>query len=332
MNDKRLCHAHLRERIGKGGLGVVYKAYHPEFGLCAVKFVQPEMHNLPGVGDNFQREIENQKYIATRSPYTISVLESGYLDGIPYVVMPFLPYSLESIVHAGTWQELTELGFNQYSDFVLWLLHGLAIAVADLHKYAVHGDLKPSNILLNPHSDNLVRLSDFGTLKVTTGTLLGEKTDTADTSMSSISLAGTYLYMAPEQFEGSDPTKASDMFAFGVIAWQLIYNQLPFPWIENDTVVSYARRKSVQPPFPPYRTEIPDPVRQVLMSALRIDPLRRIRSTTRFVAEIERAWKSPSQFYFRDPPAVKVYVLLGYATLLLISLLFLAQFASLLAD
>lgn len=330
MDTSTLRYDHLREQIGAGGSGVVYKAFHPEHGLCAVKIVQPERHNLPGIDEEFQRELENQKCIAEKSQYAVAVLEQGKLEGIPYGVMPFVPYSLKQIIPVQNEQQaaiIANFGFNQNDEFLMWLLHRLAAAIADLHKYAVHGDLKPSNILLDPDSTPQIRLADFGLLKMTSEV---DRTNSVN-APTNASLAGTYLYMAPELFEGAESTQASDMYAFGVTAWQLIYGQLPFPWVEDDTVVSYARRKNVQFPFVPYRTKIPEGVRQVLMSALRVDPLQRIRSATRFADEIERAWRSPSQFYFRDPPPVWIYVVLGYVVLLGVFGLFVANILAFLA-
>jgi hypothetical protein len=242
--------------LGRGGIGIVYLAHDLQLHSrpVVIKVLQQaveESANSAWFRKKFQQEIEALARI--NHPGIIGVLDSGKLDdGKPFFVMPFVEgISLRSamIQRQFTLPRLAEI------------VRQISNALSAAHDKGVwHRDLKPENIMLERFSEDeeLVRIIDFGIASV--------KASQVSPLKSGTHVVGTPGYMAPEQLRGN-PTAASDIYALGIITWELLTGTLPFN--ETSLVELYEAQKSGVSMRPTQlRTDLPESVNQVLMKVL----------------------------------------------------------------
>jgi serine/threonine protein kinase/tetratricopeptide (TPR) repeat protein len=225
----------LLDRIGAGGMGEVYRAAdlltvggEP----VAIKRLTTDTANLrfasfdsKTVEDRSAQQValahEFRTLAALRHPNIIRVRDYGFDNGAPFLVMDLLD-NAQSLHSAG--RALNTAG---RIDLIVQMLGALAY----LHQRGiVHRDLKPENVLV---VDGVVKLLDFG-LAIS-----------RDAMPDADRVAGTLAYMAPEVLSGGEPTPASDLYAVGVMAYELLTGQPPFPF---DTVSAFIRQVLLEPP------------------------------------------------------------------------------------
>ncbi len=197
----------LEERIGKGGMGEVYRARHLRLGREAAVKILPA--NLVTEGDFLKRfEREAASAASLTHPNILQVFDYGEQDGIPYLVMPY--------IKSGTLKERLEAGSVTPAQMADYLTE-----VADALDYAhrkgiIHRDVKPANILIDEH--DRAYLSDFGIAKALEGT---------DNLTQAGLGVGTPEYMAPEQAQGRAEPR-SDLYALGVMVYQMLTGRVPY--------------------------------------------------------------------------------------------------------
>jgi len=178
----------LRERIGKGGLGVVYAAFDPELDReIALKLVRPDRAGT----DDRERMLREARAMARLAhPNVVPVYEVGYDDGRVFLAMERVPgrSAREWLATHPSWREIVRV----------FVQAGRGLAAAHAAKL-VHCDFKPDNVLVG--DDGRTRVSDFGI---------------AQSADEEVALAGTPAYMAPEQRAGAKATAAADQYAFAV--------------------------------------------------------------------------------------------------------------------
>lgn len=210
----------LHHKIGMGGMGIVYLATdrlkNEQIALKQIKLPTQSSHLPPESFENFEKDLrialahEFQTIATLRHPYIISVLNYGFdHNGSPFFTMPYL-------AEAKTFLEVApSLSVEQK----LSLIYKLIQAVAYLHRRGiVHRDLKPHNILLTPTA---FKVLDFGL-------------STSNSRKQISSSAGTPRYLAPEIWYEQDCSYASDMFAIGVLAFQLLATEQAHPFAPID--------------------------------------------------------------------------------------------------
>lgn len=248
----------IKKQLGQGGMGAVYLAEHTRIGnRKVVKVLLPEMSRNEQVVYRFENEARASARLNHRN--IIKIDDFGLLpNGQWYILMPFLEgTSLEDfLAQHGT------LSIHQ-------TLHILVQVCAALHAAhaagIVHRDLKPANIFLtrteeNPHH---VTLLDFGIAKLS---------DTGDAMATQTGAAfGTPLYMAVEQFEDASRADArSDIYALGVIGYQMLTGTLPFG--SAPSAVLYNKQITTRPPRP---ARVPYEWAEIVMRALAVRPIDR---------------------------------------------------------
>jgi eukaryotic-like serine/threonine-protein kinase len=202
----------LGETIGSGGMGVVYDAVHSELKLaCAVKVVAPAR----GGSDHAKRLLREARILAgLSSAYAVRVLDAGRLaDGLPYLVMERLTgQPLSALLRSrGSLPLAQALRFGWQVCEALREVHANGI---------VHRDLKPSNVFVL--SEERIKVLDFG-LAIRLDTVEDDSTDTAS------AFVGSPSYMSPEQIRASsEVTPSSDIWAIGVLLFEMLTGQLPF--------------------------------------------------------------------------------------------------------
>jgi serine/threonine protein kinase len=255
--------------IGAGGMGEVYRAHDPRMGRDVAIKISAERFS-----DRFSREVHA---VAALNHPNICHL---YDVGSDYLVM--------ELVEGLTLSERIRHGAVPL-DEALHIARQIAEALEAAHeKGVVHRDLKPSNVILRP--DGTVKVLDFGLAKVADKTPSGERFEHSQSPtldpVSRVGLVvGTAAYMPPEQARGKLVDKRADIWAFGVILYEMLTGERPFAGeTVSDTLIEVATKEPTWEP-------IPAQVRRLLRRCLEKDPKRRLR-------DIGDAW-----FWLEDAPS-----------------------------
>jgi serine/threonine protein kinase/tetratricopeptide (TPR) repeat protein len=268
----------LIELVGRGGMGEVYRAEDTELGdTVALKVLRSRFRGEEEIAARFRGEIRLARKISHPNVCRIFELfvETRGLEHLLYFTMEFLEgQTLSRTIAQGPLEPQAALALARQIAAGLGAVH---------HAGIVHRDLKPANILLVPEKADAQRvvLTDFGLAKVFDGL-----TQSGHTLPGHI--AGTPEYMAPEQFLGAPLTPATDVFAFGLIVYEMLTGSRP-PSEEN--VVRLAMRRITEPPQPLSRLapHVPAAWDAVLARALAPDPENRYQSAADMVDALESA-------------------------------------------
>jgi len=214
----------IKAEIGRGGMATVYHAYDPRVQRdVALKVLPREFLHDPNFRTRFQREV--QTVAALEHPAIVPIYDSGEEDGQPYLVMRFLP--------GGTLAQRLKRGELSFSE-VIRIINRLAQALDEAHKLGiVHRDLKPDNILFDQYNEPFI--TDFGIAKLSEGN---------STLTTSGLIIGTPAYMSPEQASGEEIDGRSDIYALGVILFQMLAGKLPY---EANTPIGLIMKHMTQP-------------------------------------------------------------------------------------
>jgi serine/threonine protein kinase len=265
LGDKYL----LGELLGQGGFGVVYKAQHlllerPQ----AIKILLEQHFASPKFRERFLREART--LAALDHGNILPVHDFGIEGARAYLVMPYIAGgTLEGMLRG--WSGPVGLGA------ILRMLEQIAAALDYAHtRNIAHLDLKPANLLI--HEDGRLLLSDFGLAH-----LMEQGAVEGGTSLQ----FGTPSYMAPEHLQGH-PDKRSDVYALGVILYQMLAGRVPF---EGSTPAMIMIKHLNEPPAPlrTLRPDLPPALESVISKALAKDPAARHATAGQLLAEFRAA-------------------------------------------
>ncbi|HZC61410.1 MAG TPA: serine/threonine-protein kinase [Streptosporangiaceae bacterium] len=237
----------LLDRIGEGGMGVVYLARDPEQRSVAVKILRPAVAGDPNARLRLAREVETMRRV--RSPFVAEVLDTDVTSETPYIVTRYVPgRTLDEVVT----QEGPLSGAR-----LIRLAAGLADALAAIHAAGVvHRDLKPGNVMLM-NGDPVV--IDFG---------IAQALDSTRLTMTGMFM-GTPGYLSPEVIEGQNSTSFSDVHAWGATVAFAATGRPPFGSGSYETI--FYRIVNGKPDL----TGVAAPIGELLAAALRRDPAQR---------------------------------------------------------
>ncbi|HTQ46848.1 MAG TPA: protein kinase [Polyangiaceae bacterium] len=245
--------------IGEGGMATVYGATHKLFDRpCAVKVMNAQMATDTTVRERFRREAKSAQSIA--HPNVIEIFDQGETaDGTPYIVMELLTGKmLAEIIEKGG-----KLAMQRAIPAMIQVSRGIARA-HDLG--VVHRDLKPENIFVSsrPDGSDLVKILDFGIAR--------SRGDSRLTNAGE--LFGTPQYLAPERIVGGEAGPSVDLYALGVIFFEMTTGKLPFE--ASDPTTFLIKHMKEQPPKPrSIEPRIPEKLEALIMSLLEKDPKAR---------------------------------------------------------
>jgi len=255
----------LQEIVGVGGMGRVYRAEQTTLGrTVAVKVIHPHLLHDEQTVARFYTEARASSRL--NHPNSVSIIDFGSTDdGILYLVMEFLRgKDLAMVMH-----EEGPLPFDRICD----VLTGVLDALGEAHALdIVHRDLKPENIILRPlrSGQDLVKVVDFGLATIISG----------DTSITRPGLVcGTPDYMSPEQGRGDPVDGRGDLYALGVVLYELLTDALPF----DDETPTKVVLRHINDPVPnpaeaaPHRA-IPETLTRITMKALAKTPGERFQT------------------------------------------------------
>jgi serine/threonine protein kinase len=245
--------------LGSGGMGVVASAKHPDLGTrVAIKFLRPEHADDDVVKQRFLRE--GRVAARVKSSHFVRVIDVGTHDsGVPYLVM-------EMLAGRDLADELRMRGPLPVSDAVDVILQACT-GIAELHALGVvHRDLKPSNLFVNEAAGaKIIKVLDFGISKEQ------RTTDAKNNPLTSTdNVLGTPQYMSPEQIKASkDVDPRSDVWALGIILYELLTQRLPFVAEGPGVGELFARILYFDPEKPStHREDIPPELEAVIMKCV----------------------------------------------------------------
>ncbi|HEY6478021.1 MAG TPA: protein kinase [Polyangia bacterium] len=223
-------------RLGEGGVGVVYRGRQTHLGrFVAIKVLHQDAAGIPEWRRRFEREAKALSALA--HPNVVPVTDFGIDDGVPFLVMELLQgKTLGELIKEGP----APLPLGRTVDIVRQTLRGLAFAHG---KGIVHRDLKPANVFLQelPDQADHVRLLDFGMAKFLEGS--GSRTLPENLTRAGV-VFGTPAYMSPEQVKSGAVDARSDVYAAGILLFELLAGRRPFV---ADTYEGYLGAHLTQP-------------------------------------------------------------------------------------
>jgi len=242
---------------GRGAMGVVYKAIdHKLDRAVALKFLPAEWSHDETARNRFRREARAGSAACHRNICTIHDIDSTD-DGQLFIVMAhYEGRTLKQQLEAGPLDTAEALTIAaQVADGLAWL-HASGV---------VHRDIKPSNLIV---TDGVVKILDFGIAR-----LIGEQQLTVAGSLT----PGTIAYMAPEQARGEDADERTDLWALGVVLYEMLTGHVPFRAAYAEAIL-YAIRHEALPPLRTAPARIPRTVHKLVHKALDKAPHRRFQS------------------------------------------------------
>jgi len=252
-------------RVGSGGMAEVYCAEDSQLGRrVAVKLLHERFAQDAEFVERFRREASSAASLSHAN--IVSVYDRGEWGGTYYIAMEFLEgRSLDSIV-----REEAPLAPERAIEITEQVLRAARFAH---RRNVVHRDLKPHNVIID--DEGRVKVTDFGIARAGAS----EITQTG-------SIMGTARYLSPEQAQGQAVGAPSDLYAVGIMLYELLTGTVPF---EGDSVVAIALRHLSEPPRPPsmFVPTISPSLDAIVMRALEKDPERRFADADEFIAALE---------------------------------------------
>jgi len=254
----------IQDELGRGGMGVVYKAHDSVLDRpVAYKVLPPDLKNHQEVVKKFNQEATALAKLL--HPNIVTVFDAGGIGGEYYFVMEYIEgRNLKDIIR----ESRRPLPIAN----AVAIFKQLASALSYAHsKSIVHRDIKTSNVMLQ--DDGNVKLMDFGLAKILEGA-----------SSERTAVSGTPYYMSPEQTMGKGIDHRTDIYSLGVMMYELVTGRVPFPTGD----VGYHHLHTEPEPPGKLRPDIPETLEAIILKCMRKKPEERYQSTDEILRELEK--------------------------------------------
>lgn len=303
MLGEKISHYRVLERVGEGGMGVVYKAEDTRLKrTVALKFLPKDLTRNQEARERFK--LEAQAAAALNNPNIVTIHEIDEYAGHIYIVMEYVagetlgskighdreedvtpletpdPAKTDKIVHefegAAKPAAAVSIEIKNVIDIAIQVCKGLKSA----HKLGiVHRDIKPQNIIIN--KEGVVKILDFGVAKLTRSTK----------ETKGFATMGTIHYMSPDQLSGKGVDQRTDIWSLGVVMYETLTKKLPF-FSDSAQAIMYSIVN--EDPVPPsdLNDDIPAGLERIILKCLRKDPVGRYQSVEPLLADLKKIMKT----------------------------------------
>jgi len=262
----------LLEKIGGGGMAVVYKAKCTLLNrFVAIKILRSEFTNDEEFVKRFK--VEAQSVASLSHPNVVSIYDVGFQEDIHYIVMEYVDgLTLKDYINkhgALDWQDSTKITIQ------------ICSAIEHAHKNnIVHRDIKPHNILMT--KEGIAKVTDFGIARAVTSstiTMVG-------------STIGSVHYFSPEQARGGFIDEKSDLYSLGIAMYEMVTGRVPF---DGDTPVAVALKHIQEVPVEPRKLNpsLPYGINEIIMKAIQKEQNRRYQSATAMIIDLNKVFLQP---------------------------------------
>jgi eukaryotic-like serine/threonine-protein kinase len=257
----------LLRRVGSGGMADVWCAEDLQLGRqVALKLLHRRFSEDPEFVERFKREASSAASL--QHPNVVSVYDRGEFDGTYYIAMEYLPgRSLKQIV-----REEAPLDPLRAIDLTVQILRAARFAH---QRGVVHRDIKPHNVIVD--DEGRAKVTDFGIARA-------GASDMTETG----SIMGTAQYLSPEQAQGHAVSPQSDLYAIGIVLYEMLTGRVPF---DGESAVTIALKQVAEAPVPPsaWNPAVPAELDAIVMRALEKDPAARFISADEFIGALQGA-------------------------------------------
>jgi serine/threonine protein kinase/tetratricopeptide (TPR) repeat protein len=292
---------HIIRLLGIGGMGAVYQAWDDELGVAvAIKVIRPEVMEDPTAAAEIERRFKRELLLARQVTHknVVRIHDLGEIDGIKYITMPY--------VDGDDLATIRKRDGRMPVSRVLRIARSVIGGLVEAHKAGVvHRDLKPANIMIGPEDEAMIM--DFGiarstgaptsgavpgadtivrSLRNVTGTSLRSATGTNLDSTTYGAVVGTVEYMAPEQAKGQPVDQRADVYAFGLILYDLITGERRGKPGEHPITELQGRMKQAPPAVKTLVPEVPEHVDQIVSRCLEPEADKRFQTSEEVAAAL----------------------------------------------
>ncbi|MDP1675260.1 MAG: protein kinase [Bacteroidota bacterium] len=266
MIERTISHFKIIEKLGEGGMGVVYKAQDTRLDrIVALKFLP---HYINDDENGKQRFIQEAKAAsAINHPNVCVVYDIEEADGEQFIAMEYVDgVTLREKYHNAN------ISINETIAYAIQIGN----ALQEAHKKGViHRDVKPDNIMVN--GNDQIKIMDFGLAKLKNSILQTRKSTTV----------GTLAYMSPEQIEGNEIDHRADIFAFGIVFYEMLTQHLPFRG-DHEASITYSILHEDFQPLSKYLPDAPSDIIHIIKRALEKEINERYQSISELTNDLRR--------------------------------------------
>ncbi|HHW66772.1 Stk1 family PASTA domain-containing Ser/Thr kinase [Defluviitalea raffinosedens] len=268
------------EKIGAGGMSIVYKAKCNKLHrYVAIKVLREEFASDEEFVSRFR--VEAQSAASLSHPNIVSIYDVGYEDHIHYIVMEY--------IHGKTLKQIIEEEAPFTSERVLSVAMDIASALQHAHKKnIIHRDIKPQNILIT--DEGVLKVADFGIARAVD----------SSTVVTTGNAIGSVHYFSPEQARGGYIDKTSDIYSLGIVMYEMGTKMLPFEGESPVTVALKHINEDIPSPRS-YNTELSTSLEDIIIKATQKKPENRYRNIDEMIKDMEQSLQHPNGSFVKIP-------------------------------